>query len=291
MTRKQNVIITACLLACVGSGMTDIKVTKIGDTVVDTHALTIKGGFGQAVNGCSFQQDAIVTHGQHQYVGYYDSSRYVCIARRKLPSGKWEIVRLTDYHFKSNDSHNTISIGICPSNGTIHLAFDHHGHPLHYRVSRKGAATKPEAAKWDAALFSPVTSELEKGKPIRLTYPRFWRDQEGTWHHNELPGVAGTRAKIFLDKDDNACAVYSDSWSRGLFALKGGLCVMAATPESKWQDWRVIHVEEGPFVNEMLGDPYRWKTDGILSIMVQGSPEKPHAATPLRILDFTLERQ
>ena len=50
-------------------------------------------------------------------------------------------------------------------------------------------------------------------------------------------------------------------------------------------------MEEGPFVKEILGDPYRWRKDGILSIIVQGSPEKPHGATPLRILDFTLEQQ
>ena len=38
----------------------------------------------------------------------------------------------------------------------------------------------------------------------------------------------------------------------------------------------------------MLIDYYRWKQDRTLSIMVQDSPKKPHAATPLRILDFSL---
>ena len=44
------------------------KVTKTGDTVVDPEALTIQGGFGQGINGLAFQQDAVVTHRDYQYV-------------------------------------------------------------------------------------------------------------------------------------------------------------------------------------------------------------------------------
>jgi hypothetical protein len=50
-------------------------------------------------------------------------------------------------------------------------------------------------------------------------------------------------------------------------------------------------MEKGPFVNEMLGDVHRWEKEGVLSVMVQGSPEKTHEATPLRILDFSLEEK
>ena len=38
----------------------------------------------------------------------------------------------------------------------------------------------------------------------------------------------------------------------------------------------------------MLIDYYRWQQNKKLSVMVQTSPDKAHAATPLRILDFTL---
>ena len=122
----------------------EFQVTKTGDSLVDSKALTIQGSFGQAINGKSFQQDALVSHNGYQYVGYYDADRHVCLARRKLPDGPWAIIRFGDYDFKSNDAHNTISLGICPKDGTIHMAFDHHVHPLHYRVSQKGVATDPE---------------------------------------------------------------------------------------------------------------------------------------------------
>ncbi len=449
---------------CSAKGVAAPKLAKIGDSVVDTSALTIKGSFGPSINGESFQQDAVITHGQYQYVGYYDGKRQVCIARCKLPVGKWEVVRFADYQFRSNDAHNTISIGICPSDGTIHLAFDHHGHPLHYRVSKKGAATKPEAIEWEASLFGPITSELEKGKPIRLTYPRFWqtpdgglqfgyrrggsgngdrmlvdyspesgawldtrqidsgkgtfagsgsrcsypngytygprgklhvtwvwregpgtpnhdlmyaysedrgktwlnnkgqklegpphvhspditavtipsqyglmnthgqavdsqgrihavmwhctddslkaagskpgqsrwgprnarryhhywRDESATWHHEELPWIAGSRPKLFMDRSDNAYLIYSD---RGIFGAGGNLVIASASASSRWADWKIIHEEKGPFVNEMLGDPCRWSRDGVLSVLVQGAPEKAHEATPLRILDFTVPRR
>ena len=71
---------------------------------------------------------------------------------------------------------------------------------------------------------------------------------------------------------------------------KGDLVIAGATAASNWQDWRILHVEKGPFVKEMLGDVYRWKREAVLSIMAQESPPSPHEATPLRILDYTIEK-
>ena len=448
-------------------------VTKTGDDVVDGKALTIDGGFGKAINGLAFQQDAVVTQGHFQYVAYYGGQRHVCLARRQLPAGAWQIIRFTDYDFKSNDAHNVISMGICPNDGTIHLAFDHHGHPLHYRVSRPGVATHPDDVTWGPALFGPVISELETGRPIRITYPRFWptpdgdlqfcyrqggsgngdrmlvdydaekgtwghtrqidsgdgpfadalgrsssrcsypngygygpggklhatwvwredsqgsnhdlmyaysedggttwrnnagdvltepagvnspgitvarisrqhglmnthgqavdsqgrvhvvmwhctdeslsavgsapgaerwgppkarryhhywRERDGRWHHTELPWQAGNRPKVFIDEHDNVYVIYStkrgsDRLADGHLHVAGDLVIAGATRASHWTDWRILRREEGPFVNEMLGDVARWKAEGVLSIMVQESPSRAHEATALRILDYTV---
>jgi hypothetical protein len=447
-----------------------LKTKKINDTVIDPIALTIDGNFGQAINGKSFQQDALATFNGFQYVGFYNAARHVCLARRKLPAGKWEILEMKDYAFKSNDAHNVISIGICPEDGTIHMAFDHHVHPLHYRISKKGVATDPENIKWDSSLFGPVTSALEKGKSIKVTYPRFWqtpdgglqfcyrsggsgngdrmvvdydpktgewkntrqidsgdglftdamgssssrcsypngydygpngklhatwvwredaqgsnhdllyawsndggftwrnnsgdifqeppgvdasglkvvnigreyglmnthgqavdsegrihvimwhcsdetlkvagskpgefrwgppearryfhywRDKNGDWQHRELPWVAGDRPKLFIDRNNNIFLIHSAEMpieNNNFSADQGDLVIAYATGISKWTDWKIVHVEKGPFVNEMLGDVYRWKEDGILSVMVQEMPIEKLKPTPLRILDFS----
>jgi hypothetical protein len=31
-----------------------------------------------------------------------------------------------DYEQRSDDGHNTISVGVCKGDGTVHVAFDHH---------------------------------------------------------------------------------------------------------------------------------------------------------------------
>jgi len=441
----------------------DIKAIKTGDSVVDAKALTIKGEYGNAINGQAFQQDAVASHKDRQYVAYYDANRRLCLARRRLPAGKWQIIRFDDYEFKGDDAHNTVSLGICPRDGTIHLAFDQHNQLLHYRVARKGAAADPETVVWEAAVFGPIASELEKGKPIRMTYPRFWqtpdgglqfgyrqggsgngdrmlvdydasagtwintrqidshrgtfedvfgksesrcsypngytygpkgilhatwvwredsqgpnhdlmyafsrdggrtwlnntgemlteppyvgspglrvveigqgyglmnthgqavdsqgrihavmwhctgaslkaagskpgesrwgppearryhhywRDKSGTWLHRELPWTSGNRPKLFIDRNDDAFIIYGSN--------SEDLVIAAATAKSKWTDWKIIHVEKGPFGNEMLGDLYRWKKERVLSVMVQESPREDSQPTPLRILDFVFRRK
>ncbi|MDX1285095.1 MAG: BNR repeat-containing protein [Draconibacterium sp.] len=453
-----------------------IIMEKVSDYVVDEFALTIDGGFGQAINGKSFQQDIIVTHSGYQYLAYYDSARNVCLGRRKVSEKKWEIIRFKDYYFKSNDAHNTISIGICPNDGTIHLAFDHHGHFLHYRISEKGVASQPKEVEWKTSLFGPVVSDLEAGNPIKITYPRFWqtpegelqfcyrrggsgngdrmlvdynsktgkwentrqidsgkglfkdrvgesktrcsypngytysldgilhatwvwressqganhdlvyvfsknqgktwlnnsgevlpkppnvnspditvadiertyglmnthgqdvdskgqihvvmwhcsdeslekvgsnpgderwgpllarryhhywRNPDGSWNHTELPWVAGTRPKIFIDKSDDIFLIYSTrdnnlDEDHKLSYNEQDLIIACATKKSGYSDWQIIHVEKGPFVNEMLADYYLWKKKRILSVVVQEMPEQKHQPTPLRVLDFSFSKK
>jgi hypothetical protein len=111
-------------------------------------------------------------------------------------------------------------------------------------------------------------------------YHHYWRDEEGSWQHRELPWVSGSRPKLFIDEKDNTYLLYEK---------EGNLEIAAASTKTGYSDWSVVHVEQGPFVNEMLGDPYRWTQEGILSVMVQDSPENPSEPTPLRILDFQIE--
>ena len=200
-------VVPVMLMACVAMAppsrcWADFEVVRIHDSVVDGTALTIEGRFRNCINGLSFQQSALLSHRGHQYVAYYDADRYVCVARRALPEGDWEKVRFTDYDFKSNDAHNVISMGICPKDGTIHLAFDHHGNPLHYRASKAGLASTPKHAAWNAECFGPITSQLEPGKDApSVTYPRFWPTPEGALQFCYRRDGSGNGDRMLVDYD------------------------------------------------------------------------------------------
>lgn len=461
--------LAALFLAAAPSTTAQVRLSKIGDTVVDNSALTFppNSPFGSAINGLAFQQDAVHTALGWQYVAYYDSRRHVAVARRHLPKGAWESIHFMDYDFKSIDAHNVISLGICEQDGTIHLAFDHHVSPLHYRASRPGVATHPGDIKWDTSLFGPIHQDLEAGKPIVITYPRFWstkngglqmnyrrgssgsgdsmlvdynpatgtwtntrqidsgtgnfqdelgpnnhrnaypngydydatgrlhttwvwrensqgsnhdlnydysddggktwftdsdqpivgpasidtpglvvehisrrqglmnnhaqaidsqnrihavmwyststttltakgtelwgppadrryhhywREAAGKWHDDLLPWVAGSRPRLFVDDHDNLILIYGrlsidESMQGGIYS-PGDLVIAVATAKNRWLDWKIAVEEMGPFINEMLGDPTRWKAERILSVMVQQTPRTLGTPSPLRVIDY-----
>lgn len=93
------------------------------------------------INACSYQQNALTTVNGLQYAAFYtevngsgEQERHclVNIARRnvidegKHQSAEWSTLTFEDYQQTTDDGHNTISIGVCEGDGTIHVAFDHH---------------------------------------------------------------------------------------------------------------------------------------------------------------------
>jgi hypothetical protein len=161
------------------TGGATASITKDSEFLLTNAGLTIVS-YGGYLNGESFQQDGIVTYKGYQYVAFWNTSRHVVMARRVLPSGTWSSFEFTDYSLSADDAHNTISLGICPGDGTLHLSFDHHSNNLHYRKSVAGLATNPIAATWAASSFSAVTSTLAGSTPVTLvTYPRFVTEPDG----------------------------------------------------------------------------------------------------------------
>ena len=458
------------LITC--HAFTQVKAINESITIIDENALIVNGKYSSGINGRTFQKDALISHKGYQYIVHYNDERRVCISRRKLPDGKWNTITFLDYRFKSNDSHNCISMGICPNDGTIHLAFDHHVDTLHYRVSKKGLANHPESMTWDASAFGSIISELEEDKPIVITYPKFWqtpdgnlqfnyrvrgsgngdrmlvdyngetgkwentrqidsaegffkdqlgvsesrcsypngydydsngtlhttftwrensqganhdliyvysedngnswknnsgktlekipnvnspdvivqfiprvfglmndqgqtidsknqvhvvmyhctmqslreagsfpgasrwgpneakryhhywRDTKGNWHHFEMNLNVGNRPKVFADKHDNLIMIYAGGAkgdTKNNNEDKSDLIIATATAKNEWKDWNVTHVLKGPFINDMLGDFYRWKSEGVLSIMVQNVPKRKSKKSTLKVVDLTFE--
>ncbi len=160
-------------------------IVKLAEGKLAESGLTVVS-YGGYLNGESFQQDAIVSFGGYQYTAFWNTSRNVVLARRQLPAspggdgGAWQKFDFKDHRLSADDAHNTISLGIAPGDGTLHLAFDHHGSTLHYRRSVAGLLTDPEGTAWAAASFSAVSSALVGSTPVHLvTYPRFVTEPGG----------------------------------------------------------------------------------------------------------------
>ncbi|KAI1431124.1 hypothetical protein GGR50DRAFT_107907 [Xylaria sp. CBS 124048] len=142
-----------------------------------------------ALNGYAFQQDAIRSFNGWQYACFYASLSgrsdateplFVHLSRRQLPSGPWKTLVFEDYAQIVDDGHNTVQLGICPGDGTIHLSYDHHCDVLRYRHSRVGVASSPDTATWSPDLFTSTLSTLPGLSSPRcdellgyITYPRF----------------------------------------------------------------------------------------------------------------------
>ncbi|GME61466.1 hypothetical protein GTA08_BOTSDO00394 [Neofusicoccum parvum] len=108
-------------------------ISVLGDDPPRTHR----------INANSFQQNALLTVNGWQYAAFYASKAaaedsnacHPTIARRNLhgsSSGKvvpWEYLVFDDYEQTFDDGHNTISIGVCTGDGTIHVSYDHHCDP------------------------------------------------------------------------------------------------------------------------------------------------------------------
>ncbi|GGN85745.1 hypothetical protein GCM10010112_66520 [Actinoplanes lobatus] len=188
------------MLAALPAAAAAPTVTQTSTTVLTTSGRTALTYTGY-MNGESFQQDGIVTYQGWQYSAFWDQSGYVNLSRRQVPSGTWSNLRLTDYVTTSTDSHNTISIGIAPSDGTIHLAFDTHSSQFRYRKSVAGLAT---AASWSTASFGAVQTKLTSTSMDVVTYPQFFAHPDGTLQLAIRTGYSGTGDEVLYEYKSGA---------------------------------------------------------------------------------------
>lgn len=132
-----------------------------------------------AVNADVFRVSSLASAGGFQFVTYYDPDGNVVVGKRKIGEDRWELA-VQDFKGNVHDAHNDTVLGIS-SDGLIHLSYDHHGAPLHYRVSRK---------PYDIHSFSdviPMTGKTEQ----HVTYPQFISAPDGTLYFFYRDGSSG----------------------------------------------------------------------------------------------------
>ncbi|MCM1137481.1 MAG: BNR repeat-containing protein [Duncaniella sp.] len=149
-----------------------------------------------SVNTTVFRASSAVTHGDTQYVAYYDPDGYVTLAKRKTGTDDWEVHR-TQYKGKVTDAHNIISIGV-DGDGVVHASFDHHGNPLRYC---KGVAP----GSLEMGELIPMTGEGEAD----VTYPEFYNLAGGDLLFAYRSGASG-RGNLVL----NRYSVADKKWNR-----------------------------------------------------------------------------
>ena len=93
------------------------------------HLVEVGKGYScTSVNTTVFRNNSLITHGDEQYISYYDAEGYLVLGKRKLNSELWTLHR-TQYRGNVKDAHNIISM-IIDGEGYLHISFDHHGHKL-----------------------------------------------------------------------------------------------------------------------------------------------------------------
>ncbi|MEO3925496.1 BNR repeat-containing protein [Micromonosporaceae bacterium B7E4] len=145
-------------------------VTRLGDTQLDPSALYFVSYDG-LVNNNSYG-DGIVSHAGYQYAAWYTSTRNAVLARRQLPSGPWQTLQLP-HRLTTNDSHNSIALGISPGDGRLHVAMDTHDSEIHYVKSEAGLVSAPGSRSWLASRFGAVQRSLDGVGLGAMTYPQF----------------------------------------------------------------------------------------------------------------------
>jgi len=158
------------------------QLIRVADSVVDPAALIMASSatYGRAINGESFQIDALKTFGGYQYTAWYtnDANASVMLARRSVSGttvGPWDAVN-TGSRFTngkgSADAHNVISFGLA-SDGSIHMAWDMHNNNLRYRRTAAGVTTT--GSGWGTSMFQAEQAFLMPGEATvsSVTYPNF----------------------------------------------------------------------------------------------------------------------
>lgn len=214
MSYRAGVVALVLALTAAGTGVShavaEPSATALGDTVLDPSALYFVSYDGLVNNG-SYQQSGILTRGGYQYAAWYAADRSAVVGRRKLPSGAWEKAVLP-HKLSTNDSHNTISLGISPRDGRLHVAMDTHNTAVHYVKSEAGLVSEPAAKAWSTARFGAVRRTLDGVELGGMTYPRFVVAPDGRLQFSYRTGGSGNGTQELAEYDGSTWRVLG-KWS------------------------------------------------------------------------------
>jgi len=150
---------------------------------------------------------SLLTHGNRQYIAYYNGERRMVVGQRNLSDERFSLTVLPATYRETAggtstvlgwDSHNSVTIAIDKA-GYLHLSGNMHVHPLTYFRS-----TKPNDISTLVQVMEMVGSD-EK----RCTYPHFMTNREGELLFHYRDGASGSGNEIY-----NIWSCETQKWSR-----------------------------------------------------------------------------
>ena len=137
----------------------------------------------------------LYTHGNRQYIAYYNAERRTVVGQRNLGEKQFELYVLPATSRETAggtstvlgwDSHNYLTLGI-DKEGYIHLSGNMHVNPLTYFRT-----AKPNDISTLQQIFEMVGTEEN-----RCTYPHFMRSKEGELLFHYRDGGSGNGNEIY----------------------------------------------------------------------------------------------
>lgn len=137
-----------------------------------------------------YVDQALLTDGDDQYVGYYDHNRELTVAHRNLDSDTWTYQRVGSQ--TGWDSHNYVTLA-ADQDGNLHVAGNMHNDELRYwRTRTPGDVTSLERVE------TMVDADLEG----QVTYPVFLELDDGTLVFRYRDGASGAGVDIYNRYDE-----------------------------------------------------------------------------------------
>lgn len=149
----------------------------------------------------------LLTHGDRQYIAYYNANRNMVLGQRNLTDDTFELhvmpATSRETHCGTStvlgwDSHNYVTLAV-DKDGYIHLSGNMHVHPLTYFRSD---------APYDISSLTQIM-EMVGSEEKRCTYPIFIKDRNGELIFTYRDGSSGSGNQIYNVYD---CA--GKTWSR-----------------------------------------------------------------------------
>lgn len=201
--------------------------------------------------------DCIKTYKEFVFMTWYrggKEDRHVMLTRYNTITGTMKTIEFPHRHtgfdgkWWIGETHNTIAIGICPRNGTIHMAYDMHAYGnggafvddyFRYSYSVNNAAeVADEEFTLDKFVKDPIDGDYRHctmngvrnvGNFSRLSYPKFFLNSDGELFLTMRRGTSHDGGQVFIQ--------YKDAESKwGLFK---DVTAMGAKSKGETHDWSI----------------------------------------------------